>query len=643
MALVKTTAVSVRKGSGQTAPQPAPESSIVAPSAATASTDLSTEARRRRAAERIAAASEELASGLTEAASAAEELRQAMEQVGSGAEEAAGAAQQSLAAIGQLSAGFAEARSQVEASQRISQALQSSVTESSAAIDSSVTAVQANASRQLAAVTLVEGLLEQAEQVGGITQAVGEVSDQTNLLALNAAIEAARAGEDGRGFAVVADEVRALAESSETSASGIGRTAGSIGVQVSETAERIRLASATAAEEAAKGRTVVEGLNAIRHEMADLAAGAQAILVSAVEADSAAREAQRAAEQVASAAEEQAAAAAEAQRGVDQQSQSLDQSQQAAQELARIAVQLQSGASASLDQAAASAEQLSATVQQLSGAATQIMAAVDQISRGAEIQAATTLQSNSAMTQIGRSATSGGERAREAVERTVAMIARLDESKTAVGAMSAGVERALQETQAVGTLLGEVEDSCRTAAKTIDLVALIAVQTNMLAVSGSVEAARAGEGGRGFAIVSEDIRKLARESAGNAEQAKDVVDRMRSQIAIVRRDLEQITGAGEGEVARNRQVMVQLDAVSAEVEALRAAYAHIAERSGTILDAVQEVAKGTQQIASVAEEASSAATQASTAASEQAQGAEDLAAAIEEIASLAAELQRAEG
>src|SRR4051812_36869466 len=71
-------------------------------------------ARQQKAAERIGAASEELASGVTEASSAAEELRRSMEQIATGAEEAAGASQQSLAAIVSLGTSFSEARQHAE-------------------------------------------------------------------------------------------------------------------------------------------------------------------------------------------------------------------------------------------------------------------------------------------------------------------------------------------------------------------------------------------------------------------------------------------------------------------------------------------------------------------------------------------------
>src|SRR4051794_39002011 len=123
-----------------------------------------------RVAERLAAATEELASGLTEASAAAEELRRAMEQIASGASEAAGASQEQLQAIKQISVNLALARTEADNSRRRTEALQLTLAETALQIGTSVRAIERNGVRQGAAVQGVSELERRAEEIGEITR-----------------------------------------------------------------------------------------------------------------------------------------------------------------------------------------------------------------------------------------------------------------------------------------------------------------------------------------------------------------------------------------------------------------------------------------------------------------------------------------
>ena len=164
----------------------------------------------------------------------------------------------------------------------------------------------------------------------------------------------------------------------------------------------------------------------------------------------------------------------------------------------------------------------------------------------------------------------------------------------------------------------------------------------MLAVSGAIEAARAGEGGRGFAVVSNDIRALARDAAGNADRILDTVRDIQHGVAAVRRSLEQVAAASEAEAQRNQGLLATLSSVEEDVGRLEASNADVLSGAEAIVSAAREALKGAQQIAATAEQADRASSEAATAARQQSRGAEDLAASIEEIAALADELQAAD-
>jgi methyl-accepting chemotaxis protein len=629
-----------RSGSGSLPPLVAPK--VVRRKASSAQRPAD---RRRRIEERIAGASQELASGLTEAAVAAEELRRAMEQIASGAEQAAGASQETLAVATNTVATFVQARARAESARRRTEALQGLLTEASNQIGAWATNIKHIGERQAGSVYIFEQLIQHAGSIGEVTKAVSLVSDQTNLLALNAAIEAVRAGDHGRGFAVVADEVRALAESSEKSARHTQNLTGQIQEQVKAVASMTKAAADGAAAEAEKSQTVILALGRIRKDVATLAEGSQSIAVAAGEAEAASRETLKGAEIISSAAEEQAAAAAEALRNLEQQTAALDESRAATQSLTAAASDLvgRSKSNGRADQLASSAEQLSSAVREISSATRQIMVAVEQISRGAHQQAAATQEASTAMDHIAQTAQAAKENAMKSLDRSKQIAGMLAEIRSTITDLSGGVARSLETTHQSLGLIGALEGISRSVDKIVDGIAMISIQTNLLAVNGSVEAARAGAFGKGFAVVSKDIRSLARESGENAGRIKDTVRAIQDQIAAARRDLEQIASATEAENQKNAGVQASIGIVETGMSEIETSSQQILAGAEAILLSMKDAARGAQQVATAAEQAGTLAAHAAAAAKQQARSAEDLVAAIEEIASLAQDIDHDNG
>jgi methyl-accepting chemotaxis protein len=598
-------------------------------------------ARQQKIAERVAAATTEMASGITESASAAVVLRKTMEQIATGAEEASGAAQQSLAAVTSIAAGIAQVREKSELSQQKTEQLQALLGELTAQIVASIGNIVTSAARQLSSVQMVVELEQHAANIGEIVKAVARIADQTNLLALNAAIEAARAGQHGKGFAVVADEVRTLAETSEKSARDIQELVAQIQREVKVIAAGITGAADAARNEVEKGNAVVLVLQQMGTDMGTMKLGSEEIATAALQSDRAAQEAQKGSEQIAAAATEQSAACEEISKTVDQQTTALDQSQTASEELSTLAEELKNSTdiSKSAEEVASAAEELSSAVQEISGAATQIMAAISQINSGAQQAAAAAQQSSAALIQIEKGSTLSQSRATEALERGGAVAGLVKSSSASVEDLIIGVSKSLEETDKGSKLLTSLEEVSRRIDKIVDSISTVSIQTNMLAVNGSIEAARAGEFGKGFMVVSTDIRNLARESAENADRIKDVVKATQDQIVSVRRDLEQIAAAAAIEIEKNKAITANLGAIAQDMLIVQNGNKEILAGTDLILAGVVEAQKGTEQIAAAAEQANRGAVEAAAAARQQSKGAEELAAAVEEVASLADELQ----
>ncbi|GGJ11178.1 hypothetical protein GCM10010885_20560 [Alicyclobacillus cellulosilyticus] len=206
----------------------------------------------QRAAQEVAAVSDELTASADETSRAAQEVSQAIERAAAGAQVQLRYTQESTQGIETVLGNLAEVSrivaemSEAAAASR-EQADRGNKVMAAAGTQMGVIEQAVAKSRDLA-----QELHRISADVGAIVDTIREVTEQTNMLALNAAIEAARAGEAGKGFAVVADEVRKLSEQSRQAAQDINQLIQSM-------------------------RSAIDGTIAAMHEIAsEVASGAEA-------------------------------------------------------------------------------------------------------------------------------------------------------------------------------------------------------------------------------------------------------------------------------------------------------------------------------------------------------------------------------
>nr|WP_192558723.1 methyl-accepting chemotaxis protein [Pseudomonas allokribbensis] len=231
-----------------------------------------------------------------------------------------------------------------------------------------------------------------------------------------------------------------------------------------------------------------------------------------------------------------------------------------------------SGLQAGIEQLASSAQSLSAVTEQtnlevssqkeeteqVATAMNQMTATVHDVARNAE-EAALAAQTADDKVESGQ----------QVVRQSMARIEQLADSATSA---SSSIESLSAEIQNIGTVLGVIKS--------------VAEQTNLLALNAAIEAARAGEQGRGFAVVADEVRALARRTQQSTEEIERLVSALRS---AAHSSVQQIQSSGE---------LVKL-AVSDALQTESAL--------GSIAAAVSLIQQMNQQIAAAAEEQSSVA------------------------------------
>jgi len=239
---------------------------------------------------------------------------------------------------------------------------------------------------------------------------------------------------------------------------------------------------------------------------------------------------------------------------------------------------------------ASSAEELAATMDQQNQQATQISAAMEQVSVSVVEVARKSADAADSAASAGGVAEEGGQVVAESIHGMEA----INEAVTA-GAVS------VQELGKRGEQIGQI----------IEVINDIADQTNLLALNAAIEAARAGEHGRGFAVVADEVRKLADRTTKATEEIAQsikaiqvettrVVDRMNVGAEQVEAGVERASQSDESLkkiVTSAQDVASMIQSIAAAAEQQSTAVEQVSRNVESINSATQQASEGTGQAA----------------------------------------------
>ncbi|MDO8453498.1 MAG: methyl-accepting chemotaxis protein [Sulfurimonas sp.] len=508
-------------------------------------------AKQQQISESIAGVAMTILENAQESVSAIEELKSSMEQIATAAEENSGASEQALNNVKSIKLNITRMNSTIDTviastiatGENIMNSVQKT-TESVGRMDSAVAVAEESSKKS-------EELKESSQNIGNAVGFIAKIADQTNLLALNAAIEASRAKEHGKGFAVVADETRALAGESEKNAEFISELVNKIQGSIDNIIKSIGSTTRIISSNGKKGNTLSLKMEELTKIAVYSVEAARSVSIYTQRLGDFVGKISDGSQEIANASQAIAQSVEKTLHGIDIQSDALSQTEEDIKELSNLAEELKYSTDTvkSAEDIALSADTIGGSMEDIQNALEDVTSALNQIESSSHSTNQNALN-NKELIQAGMEAAKDIDKLIEIARRNFDLLkVSFNVVKNSISEIHEAFNEVILEGNSAASELNVIVKETKSVDKTVGNISNSIVQLNMLAISGSIEAARAGDFGKGFAVVSSDIRNLAKDSESNTEKINDIVESMNSEIDTVRSDWNNLLSSQSNEQA----------------------------------------------------------------------------------------------